>query len=243
MPRGHFRHAFLGWLWVLGVALALAALPSLVHADVSFDFDADSGGFTPSDLGGNPVNQWTYGPAAGVGGNGAWFINTSSIVSGKALTSPTLTVAGAGNVTLTFNHRFNFETQWDGGNLYKSINAGTFVLVPDADFIVSPYTHTLNVSGNPIGGQRAWSNISAGYATPAYITSSATLGTLNGGDTVAFRFVGGWDGSIDRPSPNWVIDDVAVTNVVPEPSTMALLFSAGVAGLAWRRRKRAATVS
>lgn len=231
------------WL-VLGVFLGLS--PD-ARAGILFssDFNANDGGLAASDLGGNPANPWTYGATAGVGGDGAWFINTSGIVSAKGLTSPTLTVTGTGPVTISFDHRYNLETNFDGGQLLVSVNSGAFTVVPDADFSMNGPTHTISTGfGSPIPGQRAWSSLSAGYATPAYVTSMATLGTLNAGDTIAFRFRAAWDVSVARPNPNWVIDNVLVQDagatVVPEPSSLVLLGvgAAGVVGYVRRRGNR-----
>jgi hypothetical protein len=50
---------------------------------------------------------------------------------------------------------------------------------------------------------------------------------------VTLRFRGGWDNTDAANSPNWVIDNVSITGVVAEPSSLAFL---GVAGLGLLRR-------
>jgi hypothetical protein len=66
--------------------------------------------------------------------------NTGIKYSG--LVSPTVTVANTGSVTLTFEHRYNFEETgdpWDGGAVFVSINEGPFTYVPLASFTSNGY--------------------------------------------------------------------------------------------------------
>jgi hypothetical protein len=231
-------------LMALGLA-ALSAPDARAAVIYSSNFDANDGGLVSTSLGGSAANPFTYGPTAGVGGNGAWFINPSTIVSDKALTGPSLVVGAAGAVTISFDHRYSFESTFDGGQLYVSVNGGAFALVPTAAFSSNGYTGTISVNfQSPIGGQMAFTGASAGYATPAYITSTATLGSFAAGDTIAFRFRAAYDNSLAAGTPSWVIDNVVVSDsavgppsaVVPEPASLALL---GVgAGLAGVRRLR-----
>jgi hypothetical protein len=86
---------------------------------------------------------------------------------------------------------------------------------------------------------------SAGYGTPSYITSIASLGSFTAGDTIKVQFYGAWDEATTGSNPNWVVDNVTVSNTaVPEPQTYAGI--AGLAMLGWatyRRRLSRATNS
>ncbi len=133
------------------------------------------------------------------------------------LTSPTLTVPSDGLVTLTFNHRYNFENAWDGGAVYVSINGGTPTYVPADAFSANAYVQVLDSSalGGPFpdlesvftGQSTGWGN-----PTPAYLASVATLGTFTAGDTIAIEFRGGWDWATVEPAPNWEISSVQVAD-------------------------------
>jgi hypothetical protein len=47
-----------------------------------------------------------------------------------------------------------------------------------------------------------------GYETEAFITSIASLGTFNQGDTISLQFLGAWDDCAQGTVPNWEIDSV-----------------------------------
>jgi hypothetical protein len=222
---------------LLALAGLLAIAPPL-RGQSSFNFNADDGGFTVAS--GGPVETvWTYGATAGVGGNGAWFVNGTTnqgTPSYSILTSPALTVSTTGSATLSFDHRFSFEydgTRWDGGQVQMSLNGGAFTTV------ALGYTGT--ITGNGIlSGQQGFNGDSAGYATPSYITSTATLGSFTAGDSITIRFVGAWDEFATGTVPNWVVDNVSVSNVaVPEPHTYAALLGLATLGWAFYRHRSA----
>ena len=113
-----------------------------------------------------------------------------------------------------------------------SVNGGAFTTV------ALSYTGTL--TGNTIlNGQQGFNGDSPGYGTPSYVTSTGTLGSFVGGDLLQVRFVGAWDEFSAGTAPNWVVDNVSVTNVVvPEPARFAVFVGLGVIGWAWFRRRR-----
>ena len=214
---------------LFAVISTLTFAPAL-FAQTTFNFNANNGGFTVISSG--PTESiWTYGATAGVGGNGAWYVNgtgSQGIPSNSSLLSPVLTVSTTGSATLTFNHRYSFEdnsTPYDGGQVQVSVNGGAFTAIPNSSFTTGGYNGTI-IGHGVLDNQPGFNGTSSGYANPSYITSSATLGSYFGGDTIRLKFLGAWDEYLVGPSPNWVIDDVTLTNAVPEPS-----FYAGVLGL------------
>jgi len=186
----------------------------------------------------------------------AWSTGGVASVSAKSLTSPDLIVQANGTVTGSFNHRFNLEGTFDGGQLQFNVNGGAFNTVPQDQITGVTYSATISSAfSSPISGQRAFNGISTGFATPTYVTSSFTLGTgaspfltgsafnFTAGDIVEIRFLGAWDISVVNSSPNWQIGSLDATNLsfaaVPEPATWALMGTvlAGVGSWGYRRFK------
>ncbi len=245
-------------LYGLATVVVALSIQATAQAQVNFDFSVSNGGFTASVVTGDGTNPWLFtNSPAGPGGATAWSTGGVAAVSAKALTSPDLFVQANGTVTGSFNHRFNFEGSFDGGQLQFSVNGGAFNTVPQDQITGVTYSATISSSfASPISGQRAFNGTTAGYATPVYVTSNFTLGTgaspfltgsafnFTAGDTVDIRFLGAWDNSVVLGSPNWQIGTLDATNLsfaaVPEPTTWALMGSAlvGAGGWGYRRFKK-----
>ncbi len=236
------RNLTRGGLRLSAALLALALAPES-FSQASFNFNTSDEGFTVAS--GGPVSSvWTYSATAGVGGNGAWYVNGTGgqgVPSYSALISPTLIVSATGVATLSFNHRYSFEdnsTPWDGGQVLVSVNGGAFTAVPNSAFTANGYNGAL-IGHGVLENQQAFNGTSAGYATPSYITSTLSLGSYFGGDTLRVRFLGAWDEAVVGPAPNWVVDNITVSNVtVPEPTFVAGIFGIAVLGWTAGRRRR-----
>jgi hypothetical protein len=152
-------------------------------------------------------------PVAGVnwqapGGDGNTF---------SSLVSPTKTVLNDGTVILTFTHRHDFEADYDGGAVYVNVNGGGFVKVPLASFTSNGYNDTMsNATVWPLD-EEVFTGQSTDYSAPALITSVASLGSLNAGDTVAVEFRGGWDTNTNGANPNW---EIATVNIADTGTTL-----------------------
>jgi hypothetical protein len=158
----------------------------------------------------------TNGGTALVGVTGAsWRTNggTGAPVS-STLSSPAVAVPSAGNVTLTFSHRYNFEAGWDGGAVFIAVNDNPAVYLNGAAFSANGYVGntTTNISVAWAGGENVFYDASAGFSTPALITSVAELGALNAGDTISVRFKGEWDQGTTTGPPAWEIGTVKLTD-------------------------------
>jgi len=131
----------------------------------------------------------------------------------QTLTSPTLRV-GSAPLTLSFNHRFSFEsTGWDGGVVELSNDGGaTWV-----DIGSGKYNGATNaVTSAPIGaGRPAFVNRMTGW--PSFSPVSINLGTAFAGQDVKIRFRVGADESTG--APGWEVTNIDVGGLVNLPFT------------------------
>ncbi|OYT19425.1 MAG: hypothetical protein CCU26_11645 [Nitrospira sp. UW-LDO-01] len=240
-------------LSILALGLGITgSIPSPAAAFFSVDFNANDGGFTQSTvnpLGASPSAPWTHGSTVGVGGSGGW---TAGPEEGQGnpvehlLTSPVISLADSGAVSLSFDHRYSFEDGWDGGQVLVSLNGGTFAPVSGASFTQNGYTGTIQPNDDwgytdDMNGLAVFTGEAATFGS-----SLANLGSFNAGDTLQVRFRGGWDwnGIGTDPSLGWQIDNMALAvNPVPLPAAV-WLFGSGVIGLgAMARRKMTSQTS
>ncbi|MCE9573912.1 MAG: myxosortase-dependent M36 family metallopeptidase [Deltaproteobacteria bacterium] len=141
-----------------------------------------------------------------------WNGPSSSQASTADLVSPAMFVLPGAPFSITFSHRFSFESPvFDGGVIEISTdNGATWTDVGAA----AGYNGTLgNASGNPIGGRAAFVNNSTGY--PAFATKTIDLGTTYSGKLVYVRFRVGSDAGTS--SPGWDIDNIQVAGVSAPP--------------------------
>jgi hypothetical protein len=110
-------------------AFAAVAAFALVGSNASagtitFDLLNTSAGFTAQNLGAGS-NTWFWTAASG------WQVNGVAPASLQRLLTPVFTVEGT-SWGMTFTHRFNFESTFDGGQVWASVNGGAFSLLPSA---------------------------------------------------------------------------------------------------------------
>lgn len=227
---------------VIFASVVLTAAVRQAEAAVTYNFNAGDSGFTVTS---NPFNgPWVYGGSVGTGGSGGWSTDgqgpENSTANTTRLTSPSLTVEANGAVTVGFDHMFSFEGgNWDGGALFMSVNGGAMTMVGSASFTSNGYTGSvLGNSASTLAGQQAFVLDSAGRGTGTFINSAANLGNFTAGDQIQLQFVAAYDTNTQGNFlPAWVIDNVAITGVVPEPATAASLLGTGL--LLGLRRRRA----
>ena len=150
-----------------------------------------------------------------VGGD-TWKTNggTGAPVS-TTLASPAVVVPASGIVTLTFTHRYDFESGWDGGAVFVSVNGNPAVYLDGTAFSSNGYVGTTTTGDGSAawsGGENVFYGQSADYSTPALITSVADLGSLTAGDTVSVQFKGEWDDQQVNGPPAWEIGSVKLTD-------------------------------
>jgi hypothetical protein len=233
-----------GRVAVAGVTLAGGLASATTAAAQTFDLRTTDAGFTPVSIAG--ANAWTW-----VSGTG-WVVDGSPSVSEQRLLTPVFRADG-GLATLTLRHAFDFEQKVtggpanpvtgcaDGGKVLFSIDGGAFsgVAASGGTLYSGPF---IAGSDNPLAPTgNAFCGTGGGF------TTSVFTGVLAPGQTIQLAFAGGWDGSLARPNPNWVLTEASFTGVrpeqvVPEPATYALLGTGllVVGGVAARRKRTTA---
>ena len=196
----------------------------------SDDFNSGDGGLTVASPDGPFSAPWTYNAGAG-----SWQVIQDGAEVGHAmtttLTTPAASISQAGNVRLTFVHRWSMEQgNWDGGAVQVSVNGGPYVTVPNSSFTSGGYNGTvLANSASVLRGQMAFVLDSAGHQTPSFITSVAELGYMSPGDTVSIRFLYAGDTNTrGNFVPNWEITSMACTEGISaqQPVTFSVSASA-----------------
>jgi hypothetical protein len=135
------------------------------------------------------------------------------------LTSPEIAIAeDAEGPQISFNHWFETEYGYDGGNLKISVNGGSFALVPASAFEFGPYNDTLFPpvdefgvadNTNPLAGQNAFTGPEDEGTTGSWGESRINLlGIAGPGDTIRLRFDFGVDACFG--AVGWYVDEVEV---------------------------------
>ena len=190
--------------WVID-GLDLELLPMIIQ-----DFAKNDGGFTVTNTATPPPGPWVYDAVGGV-----WTADGSEDACtgpyNSTLNSPAYGVPQNDEATLTFVHRYSFESGlYDGGQVRISVNGGAFTPVPAENFTANGYADGAIVGNGVLLGQRAFNANSPGYATTNFITSSVLLGTFNKNDTIVVQFLGAWDECSCAARPSWVIKSLQV---------------------------------
>jgi hypothetical protein len=191
----------------------------------SQNFAAGDGGFTVVNTDPAPPGPWVWNGATWAA-DGAESGCTGPYNS--QLIGPTNTVAQSGTVMLTFNHRYSFEGGlWDAGQVRISVNGGAFTLVPAGNFLTNGYAEGNIIGSGIANGLRAFNGDSPDYASGAFITSQAILGSFSAGDRLVVQFLGAWDDCTTGSVPGWEIQSMKVELLVgAEQSTFTAAASA-----------------
>ena len=149
--------------------------------------------------------RFSSGPA-----NAAYAREPTSTGGGANLTSPLISISSE-SATLTFQHRFDTEANWDGGVLDISIDGGPFQDIKAAGgvFLKNGYNSWLlsGSTNSPLEGREAWS----GY-TFDYLETIVRLPAAASGKNVRFRWRFGSDDNTTGfgPNPGWYVDEIKV---------------------------------
>ena len=182
-------------------------------------FTNGNGFFTVANEG-FPSAPWQYDAFQGL-----WLAGASEEghPSASRLTSPPYLVTESTPVTLRFLHRYALEysdARYDGGQLRLSVNGGPFVAVPPDRFTAGGYDGIITGQG-VLEGQPGFNGESPGFILGSNITSIATLGPFNPGDSFAIQFLLAWDEWYWIRLQNWAIDSIEFDPPVQRPGAEA----------------------
>ena len=129
------------------------------------------------------------------------------------LDSPAVTVPEGETFDQTivvFDHYVATELDYDGGNVWISVNGRNWKMVKEADFVFNAYNGTLetaaNGNTNPLAGQAAFLGTDGGLVTGSWGQSQVDVSTYAGpGDDVRLRFAFGTDGC--GGNDGWYLDN------------------------------------
>lgn len=126
----------------------------------------------------------------------------------SVLTSPEMTATGSSGI-LSFWHRYNTETNFDGGVLEVAVNGGEWTDIVDAggSFAEGGYIAVLTKrqggAVNPISNRNAWTGNSGGFVQSVVNLPGSMLGV-----PLRFRWRIGHDRLVG--AEGWYIDDVTL---------------------------------
>ena len=181
---------------------------------VFFTDDVESGTGTFSVGGSGAGADFSIVTSAAHSPTHAWFAPNANAISDRHLILPVdMSAAGVGT-QLSFMHRYQTETNYDGAVLEYSLNgsqwfdilAGNGAAIPAnaSRFVEGGYVLTISTSfSSPIGGREAWSGDVGNAFVPVRVDLSDFVGT-----TFQLRWRMASDTSVGKPG--WWIDDISL---------------------------------
>ena len=172
------------------------------------------------DLPGNQAGKAAFVANLDIGDCGA-----NDQAGALTLDSPSITIPGNTEVPrISFDHWFETELEYDGGNIKISVNGGAFNIIPATAFEYGEHYATLapafddvgvEDNTNPLAGQEAFTGTVDGNPSGSWTDVRINLlGIAAPGDTIKLRFdfgIDGCDGAV-----GWYVDDVEVYGCAAE---------------------------
>lgn len=207
---------------VSATASARANIDEKSASSASDDVEASTTTWTATDLDGSSLAStiWKRVETAPIAH--AWHADDYAAPSDTALVSPAFDVGAAGSFTVTFAHRYRFESDngvhYDGAVVEVSSDDG--VTWVDASTLATPgyggdIGDPTGAATNSLAGRRGYVAESAGW--PARTTETLDFGTALAGKRVKIRFRVATDDAAG--APGWEIDDIHVTGAQNTPFT------------------------
>lgn len=190
-------------------ALARGADVALLEDDME---SGTSGWITAALAGDTSTSAWARVTTDSASPTHAWFCLDEEVVKDRVLqTASPIALPSGEAVELSFQHRFDLETSFDGGVLEFSIdggsswfdiNAGVPAVFPARDrFLAGGYNSTISTDySSPISGREAWSGALGGFTEVRVDLADMA------GQNLLLRWRLACDVSVD--DVGWWVDDV-----------------------------------
>jgi hypothetical protein len=158
-------------------------------------------GWTTSAAG---IGPWRTRAATGDTPPNVAYAPTAASEGDSVLVSPVIPIATT-NARISFSHKYDVESGWDGGVLEVSFNGSPFTEIISAGgrFESWAYSGSLASSANPLSQRDAWTGDSGGF-----INTIVSLPAVAAGKSVQFRWRLGNDASVSYDG--WYVDSVVV---------------------------------
>jgi Divergent InlB B-repeat domain len=216
--------AAVGALMAAIVALLLAPASAGATVPIPFfteGFESGLGQFTAQLQTGNPP-AWAQATTFAHSGTGSAFAPDQPAVTDNWLTT-TAPISIPAGATLSFFHKFNLESTFDGGVVEVSIDGAAFqdIVAAGGTFAggAQGYTGTISaLFSSPIANRQAFTGNSMSLPgnVGGFVETIVNLGPM-AGHSVSFRFRAASDNSVVAGSPNgWWVDDVTLRAPGPE---------------------------
>jgi lysyl endopeptidase len=191
----------------------------------SFFDDIESGDGLWSHQAAQGTDNWAISTAQSHSPTHAWYVPDDPVVTDSFLwnTDP---VAVGGGSTLTFWHRHQFESSYDGAVLEISTDGGGSWTDLGPYIAANGYNGSISTCcSNPLGGRQAWVSDQTTWTQVEVDLSSFA------GEDVQIRWRIGCDYSVS--DVGWYIDDVQITSPLPPNPAPTLLGITPDAGSAY----------
>ena len=192
---------------------------------IGFSDDMESGSGQWNHQASQGTDHWVLSMAQSHSPTHAWFVPDDSVITDSYLWNAAPMPLGSGSA-LTFWHRHEFESSYDGSVLEISTDGGSTWTDLGPYITANGYNGVLSTSfGNPLGGRQAWvSDLTTWTQVEVDLTSFA-------GQNVHIRWRIGCDSSVS--DVGWYIDDVQITSPLPPNPAPAVLSVAPDTGSAY----------
>lgn len=210
-----------------GQSATLPAAFTIVSALWQDDLESGATGWTHGTSQGS-IDNWALSTALSHSATHSYFAAGPASANINDLVSPAIAIpASATNLTLSFWHRYAFQSQRrDGGVMELSVDGGGWFDVTSggsgASFATGGYNNTLNSSSNPLHTRPAWTGSLTSFAQVVVkLTDTAKFA----GHTLRVR----WRLATNNTfaSTGWYLDDFVLTggasavNLPPSITTVA----------------------